>query len=84
MFKAEQQRAAELSAISAVSQALVAETDLDKMIELIGEKMRETFSADIAYVALLDRTTNLINFPYAYGDEFPALTYGEGLTSRIH
>ncbi len=83
LFKAEQQRAAELSAISTVSQALVAETDLDKMIQLIGEKMRETFGADITYVALLDRLTNLINFPYAYGDDFPSLPYGEGLTSRI-
>ena len=83
LFTAEQQRAVELSAISMVSQALVAETDLDKMIELIGEKMREIFHADIAYVALLDRATNIIDFPYAYGEELRALKLGEGLTSKI-
>ncbi|HEX8990288.1 MAG TPA: GAF domain-containing protein [Anaerolineales bacterium] len=83
LFKAEQQRSAELSAISTVSQALVAETDLDKMIELIGEKMRETFHADIAYLALLDPAAETINFPYVYGEEFRSLKFGEGLTSKI-
>ncbi len=83
LFNAEQERAAELSAISTVSQALVAETDLDKMIDLIGDKLRGIFSADIAYVALLDRTTNMITFPYVYGEEFRSLKLGEGLTSRI-
>ncbi|HTP02502.1 MAG TPA: GAF domain-containing protein [Anaerolineales bacterium] len=83
LFNAEQQRAGELSAINTVSEALVAETELNKMIALIGENMRATFHADIAYVALLERTTSLINFPYMYGEEFRALKLGEGLTSRI-
>ncbi|MGD8406511.1 MAG: GAF domain-containing protein, partial [Anaerolineales bacterium] len=52
-----EQRAGELSAISTVSQALVAETELDSMIQLIGNQMREIFEADIVYVALLDSQT---------------------------
>src|SRR5207249_6942646 len=41
------------------------------------------FRADIAYVALLDRRTGVIEFPYQYGDKLVPLKYGEGLTSRI-
>jgi GAF domain-containing protein/CheY-like chemotaxis protein/tetratricopeptide (TPR) repeat protein len=83
LFETEQQRVAELAAISRVSQALVAETELDKMIQLIGSQMQKIFQADIVYVALLDRQTNLIHFPYQVGETFDTLQLGEGLTSRI-
>jgi GAF domain-containing protein/CheY-like chemotaxis protein len=83
LFGAERQRAAELSAISTVSQALVVETEVDSMIQLIGSQMREIFEADIVYVALLDQQTNLIHFPYQVGESFTTLKLGEGLTSRI-
>ena len=83
LLKETEQRAGELSAISTVSQALVAETELDNMIQLIGSQMREIFEADIAYVALLDSQTNLIHFPYQVGESFDTIQLGEGLTSRI-
>jgi Signal transduction histidine kinase len=83
LFNAEQQRAQELSAISTISQALVAETELEAMIQLIGSQTRNAFNADIAYVALLDPQTNLIRFPYQHGENFTVLNLGEGLTSRI-
>ncbi len=83
LFNAEQQRAGELAAISTISQALVAETDLEAMIQLIGSQTRETFHADIAYVALLDPQTNLIRFPYQHGEDFTTLNLGEGLASKI-
>jgi len=84
LFNAEQERAAELAAISTVSQALVAETELEAMIQLIGSQTRDTFDADIAYVALLDPQTDMIHFPYAYGDEaLKPIKFGQGLTSRI-
>jgi GAF domain-containing protein len=78
-----EQRAAELGAISAVTQALVAETELDNTIQLIGSQMRDIFNADIAYLALLNPQSNIIEFPYQYGDKFPTLQFGQGLTSRI-
>jgi len=74
---------AELAVISKVSQALVAETELDSMIQLIGSQTREIFEADIVYVALLDSQTDLIHFPYQVGESFVTLKLGEGLTSRI-
>jgi len=83
LFNAEQQRVAELGAIGTVTQALVAETELDSMIQLIGSQMREIFDADIVYVALLDPQTNLIHFPYQIGETFDSLKLGEGLTSKI-
>jgi GAF domain-containing protein len=64
LLKETEQRAGELAAISTVSQALVAETELDNMIQLIGSQMLEIFEADIVYVALLDSQTDLIHFPY--------------------
>ena len=83
LLKETEQRAQELSAISTVSQALVAETELDNMIQLIGSQTRHTFKADIAYVALLDPQTKLIHFPYQHGENFTTLDFGEGLTSKI-
>ncbi|NWG06196.1 MAG: GAF domain-containing protein [Chloroflexi bacterium] len=83
LFNAEQQRAQELAAISTVSQALVAETELDSMIQLIGSQMQDIFEADIAYVALLDPQADLIRFPYQFGQELTPLPLGVGLTSKI-
>ena len=83
LLKETEQRATEMTAISTISQALVAETDLEAMIQLIGSQTRDTFDADIAYVALLDPQTNLIQFPYQHGENFTTLKLGEGLTSKI-
>ncbi|MGH2896234.1 MAG: GAF domain-containing protein, partial [Solirubrobacteraceae bacterium] len=81
------QRVAELATVNSVGQALSSQLDLDALIELVGKKVRETFEADIAYVALHDRPSGRIDFAYYYErgqrrDE-PSIAYGEGLTSRI-
>lgn len=78
-----EQRAAEMSTVNTVSQALVSEIELNNLIELIGEQTRVLFDADIVYVALLDEHTNIINFSYNYGEDLASISYGEGLTSRI-
>ncbi|HXQ39236.1 MAG TPA: GAF domain-containing protein, partial [Anaerolineales bacterium] len=83
LFKAEQQRAAELATINTVSNALAGELDLSALIELVGEQIRNAFTADIAYVALLDEATGIINFPYEYGQHLEPLPLGQGLTSKI-
>lgn len=77
------QSAAELATVNAVSQALVSELDLDALIEMTGEQVRQTLAADIVYVALLVRQTNTIHFRYTYGETLSAIALGEGLTSRI-
>jgi PAS domain S-box-containing protein len=81
------QRVAELATVNSVGHALSSQLDLDALIELVGEQVRETFEADIAYVALHDRPSGRIGFAYYYESgerpEQDPITYGEGLTSRI-
>ena len=80
-------RVTELDTVNRVSQAISAELDLTALIELVGELMRETFRADIVYVALHDPVSDLITFPYhtedsgGRGDR--SMPLGEGLTSQI-
>jgi GAF domain-containing protein len=83
LLKETDQRAAELATVNTLSQALASATELDALIDLTGEQMRQTFRADIVYVALLDPQSRLINFPYAYGEHMTSMHLGEGLTSKI-
>ena len=78
-----QQRLNELATVNEVTQALNDKLELDKLIELVGDKMKEVFNSDITYLAILDEKTEMINFPYQEGDNMEPLRLGEGLTSRI-
>ncbi len=81
------QRVAELATVNSVGHALASQLDLDALIELVGEQVRETFEADIAYVALHDRPSGRIDFAYYYENgrrrDEPSIAYGEGLSTRI-
>ena len=83
LFAESQQRATELDAVNTVSQQVAGKLDLAALIEVVGDQVRNLFKADIAYVALVDRRTNMINFPYQYGEEVESRPLGDGLTSRI-
>ncbi len=83
LLEESRQRATELATINRVSQALASELELEALLQLVGEQVRQTFAADIAYVALLDPQTELIHFPYQHGEQFVTLRLGEGLTSQI-
>jgi PAS domain S-box-containing protein len=81
------QRVGELATVNSVGQALSSQLDLDGLIELVGERVRETFEADLAYVALHDEATGRIEFVYYFESgerrqEAP-MEFGEGLTSEI-
>jgi PAS domain S-box-containing protein len=81
------QRVAELGTVNSVGQALASQLDLDALIGLVGERVRESFDADIAYVALHDEGAGVIEFPYNWelGEHVvePPMPFGEGLTSQI-
>jgi PAS domain S-box-containing protein len=81
------QRVSELATVNNVGQALSAQLDLDVLIERVGEQVRATFEADIAYVALYDQPSGRIDFAYYYESgersEQPTIAFGEGFTSRI-
>ena len=83
LFAESQRRAAELSTINTVSQQLAGKLDLAALLELVGEQVRSVFKADVAYVALLDQTRGVIDFPYQHGERLKPLKLGEGLTSKI-
>lgn len=79
-----QQQAAELATINEVGKATASKLEVKSLIELVGEKVREVFKAQIAYVALHDRTEGTMNFPYGYGREFPPVPVSRSnMPSRI-
>ena len=51
------ERAAELVTINRISQALATQLDKDRLIQFVGDEVRDLFHAPIAYVSLLDRAT---------------------------
>jgi len=83
LFAETQQRAAELDTVNRVSRRLSGKLDLDALIELVGEQVRMVFRADMAYVALLDRTSGMVDFPYRFGEANASIAYGQGLVSKI-
>jgi GAF domain-containing protein len=84
LFAESQRRATELATVNTVSQQLAGKLDLGNLLELVGEQIRAVFKADIAYVALYDRDTGMIEFPYQYGDQLTPLKYGEGPDQPHH
>ncbi len=77
------ERANELATINRITQALSTQLDMQGLIQLVGEQVRDVFHAEIAYVSLLDRATMTLHFPYAFGEEVKSRPFGEGLTSQI-
>jgi signal transduction histidine kinase/CheY-like chemotaxis protein len=77
------ERAAELATINRITQALSTKLDMNSLIQLVGDQVRDLFHAPIAYVALLDRATMMINFPYMYGDPLQPIPFGQGMTSQV-
>ena len=53
----------ELETVNRIGQALASQLDLEALIELVGDLIGETFSADVSYVALYDAETGEIEFP---------------------
>ncbi len=81
--KSVRERAAELVTINKITQALATQLDKDRLIQLVGDQVRDLFHAPIAYVALLDRATMMLHFPYVFGEDAPSRPFGTGLTSEI-
>lgn len=77
------ERAAELVTINRISQALAAQLDKDRLIQFVGDEVRNLFHAPIAYVSLLDRASMTLTFPYTYCEEAEPRPFGSGLTSQI-
>jgi transcriptional regulator with GAF, ATPase, and Fis domain len=61
-----EQRTAELSVINSVQQGLAKELDIQGIYELVGEKMREIFSAQVIDIVTYDPKLNLIEDRYSF------------------
>ena len=83
LFDETQKRAAEMATVNAVSSQLAGKLDMAALIELVGDEIRRVFDSDIAFLALLDHSTGMIEFPYQHGENVDPLRLGEGLTSRV-
>ncbi len=64
LLKETEQRAAELAIINSVQQGLAAQLDMQAIYDLVGDKMREIFAADVVQINIYDRTRSLLSFPY--------------------
>tara|TARA_R100001143_G_scaffold63597_1_gene73268 strand:+ start:6603 stop:11162 length:4560 start_codon:yes stop_codon:yes gene_type:complete len=78
-----EQRAAEMQTVNNISRALVSQLELDKLIELVGNQMKDTFKADIVYLALYDVESNMLNFPYTYGETIQSRPFANNITEKI-
>ncbi len=83
LFNETTQRASEMDTVNRISRALVSQLELDALVNLVGEQMRDTFKADIVYLAMYDRETGMISFPYEYGDKNAPRKFGNGFTEKI-
>ncbi len=77
------ERAAELVTINHITQALATQLDRDRLIQLVGDQVRDLFHAPIVYVSLLNRATMMLEFPYSFGEDASPRPFGVGLTSQI-
>lgn len=77
------QRASELTTVNNISKALASQLNPNELIKFVGDELRDLFNANIVYLALLNKKTKVIHFPYQFGDNMTPLKLGEGLTSNI-
>src|SRR6185436_4812578 len=64
LLKETEQRAAELALINSVQQGLAAKLDIQAIIALVGNKIRDVFDSQTTYIALYDKLTQTYQIPY--------------------
>jgi PAS domain S-box-containing protein len=82
-----QQRINELAMVNAISQVAASQLELNSMIQLTGEKLRQLPNIHGLSIAIYDRQTQVIRFPYFrfYGDIFQPspVPLGQGFVSWV-
>jgi len=66
LLKETEQRTSELAVINSVQEGLVAQMDINSIYELVGEKIRKIFKAQVVDIVTYDKTRNLIEDKYAF------------------
>ncbi|MEH6536540.1 MAG: GAF domain-containing protein [Psychroserpens sp.] len=78
-----EQRASELQTVNSISKAMVSHLEFDSLVKMVGDQMLKTFKADIVYLALHDRKTNMLHFPYIHGETAESRPFANGITENI-
>jgi PAS domain S-box-containing protein len=82
LFKAEQERVAELQIINSIQQGLAAELDFQAIVDLVGDKLRKVFKSPDLQITWYEENTNLGHSLYAYEHgqrlNIPPLPYQPG------
>jgi transcriptional regulator with GAF, ATPase, and Fis domain len=82
-----EQRNAELAVVNEIGDALAKQLDFQAIIELVGERVAAMFKSKDMFIAVYDRVTNLISFPYELDDgkrmHGEPIALGQGLTSEM-
>ena len=67
------QRNAELALINSVQAAIAGELDPQAIYDLVGDKIRDVFDAQVVDIGIFDEASGIIHFPYAIerGVRFP-------------
>jgi serine phosphatase RsbU (regulator of sigma subunit)/uncharacterized protein YigA (DUF484 family) len=76
LFNETQQRNAELAIINSVQQGLASKLDMQAIYELVGEKIRTTFNAQVVNIVTYDRATQRMHGRYFFedGEVLPGIT----------
>src|SRR6056297_1311513 len=68
LFNETEQRNAELAIINSVQQGLVAEMDMQGIYELVGERIRDLFDAQVAAIVTFDLELKMEHWAYLFED----------------
>lgn len=66
LFNEARQRAAELEIINSVQQALASRLEIQGIYDLVGDKIRDLFQAQVVLIGAYDRGNDLASFPYMW------------------
>ena len=85
LFEETRQRNAELALINDVQRGLAQNLDMDAMYNLVGDRIRDIFDAQVVDIGIFDPIDGLMHFPYSIerGERFPdkPIDPDRGLTS---
>src|SRR6266550_3399490 len=80
-------RAGELAIINEIGAALAQQLDFDAIVNLIGDRLVSMFQAQAFYIALYDRASNLLRYPYEIENgrrlHRQPIEFGTGLSSQV-
>jgi GAF domain-containing protein/DNA-binding response OmpR family regulator len=84
LFEETRQRNAELALINDVQRGLAENLEMQAMYDLVGDRIREIFDAQVIGIGILDREAGLLRNPYLFeaGERFPEQSFEVSGASR--